>query len=369
MNALKKALLWLWLLTKRLYKKPSFPILLLLIPALCLCYGTTAGQNSGVVTLALASEAPDALTEDLFAGLSESNLMRFEICQTPEQAELLVRTGKADEAWLFPADFSQRLQAFVESPGSGGLIRVLQRENSILLGLSRETLSAALFNTTARQIYLDYMRGLPGNEAVTDQALLACYDKAAQSASLFVFRDSGTGEASENYLLTPLRGLLGTVIVLGALAAAMYHMRDLRRGTFCWVRHPWQFLPELGSQLICCVHLSAAAGICLGLCGLSPGFLRELATVLLYGLCAGVFAMLLRRVARSVGTLGILLPVLAVGMLVLCPVFFDLGALRPVQVLLPPTYFINAAANPIWLAYMALYTCICGFLCCIIPDK
>lgn len=365
MNTLKRLLLWLWLLTKRLYKKPTFPVLLLLIPALCFCYGASARQDSGVVTLALASEAPDALTQEVFAQLCQSKLMRFEVCESPEQAERLVRTGKADEAWVFPAEFAQHMARFVESPGRGGFIRVLQRENSVLLGMSRETLSATLFNTVARQVYLQYMQSLPGGEALSEEALLDCYDRAAQTESLFVFRSSGTGEAEDNYLLTPLRGLLGTVIVLGALAAAMYYMRDLQRGTFCWVRHPWQFLPELGSQLICSIQLTAAAGICLGLCGLSPGFFRELATALLYALCAGAFAMLLRRIARSSGVLGILLPVLAVGMLVLCPVFFDLAVLRPVQFLLPPTYYINAAADPVWLVYMALYTCVCGLLCCI----
>lgn len=369
MKTLKKALLWLCLLTKRLYKKPTFPILLLLIPALCFCYGATAGQDSGVVTLALACEAPDAMTEEIFAQLAKSDLMHFRICESPEQAELLVRTGKADEAWIFPENFAQRLETFVDSPEKGGLIRVLQRENSVLLGLSRETLSATLFNAIARQVYLDYMLSLPGTEAIDRDALLACYDQAAQIDQLFTFRNTDAGDAAGNYLLTPLRGLLGTVIVLGTLAAAMYYMRDVQRGTFCWVRPTRQHLPELASLLIPSVHLTAAASLCLALCGLSPGFFRELATVVLYGLCVGAFAMLLRRITRCVSILGILLPVLAVGMLILCPVFFDLAVLRPVQILLPPTYYINAASNPIWLAYMALYTCICGILCRIIPIK
>ena len=46
----------------------------------------------------------------------------------------------------------------------------------------------------------------------------------------------------------------------------------------------------------------------------------------------------------------------AVVMLVVCPVFFDLGALRELQYLFPPTYFINAVYSDKFLLYMPLYT-------------
>ena len=361
---MKKICLWFWLLTKRLYKHPTFPILLLLIPVLCLGYSTVASQDSGVVTVALASDSADQLTREVFAQLSESDLLRFLICESPEEARLLVRTGKADEAWIFPEDLDGHLAAFAENPRHTGFIQAIRRENSVLLGLAREKLSSAVFPTVAKQVYLLYLRSLPGTEALSDQALLDCYDRGVAMDSLFTFRDTPGGEAQDNYLLTPLRGLLGIVILLGGLAGAMYCARDVRRGTFCWVRFPWRFLPELASQVLCTLQLSLAAGLCLVLSGLSPGCLQELATALVYGLQAAVFGMLLRRITRKPTVLGIVLPVLLLATLVLCPVFFDLGSLRPAQYLLPPTYFINAAADPLWLSYAAIYTSICGALCC-----
>lgn len=366
---MKRLLLWLWLLTKRLYKRPAFLILLLLIPGLCLCYNAAARQDSGAATLALAWEAPEELTEEIYGELSQSELLRFIRCETAAQAELLVRTGKADEAWIFPEDLAGHLDAFVRDPRQDGFIRVLRREDSVLVGLAREKLSATLFPSVAKELYLHYLRGLPGSEGLSDQALLDCYDRSIRADRLFTFRDTGEGAAGGNYLLSPLRGLLALVTVLGGAAAALVYSRDTRRGTFCWVRHPWGFLPELGSQAVCTLHLSAAAGLCLGLCGLSPGFFRELGAVLLYGICAGVFGMLLRRLTRTEGGLAAVLPVLTVAMLVLCPVFFDLGALHPVQLLLPPTYYINAGADPRWLGYMAVYTCICASLCGVVKER
>ena len=62
------------------------------------------------------------------------------------------------------------------------------------------------------------------------------------------------------------------------------------------------------------------------------------------------------------GTAGVMIPLLIVAMLLVCPVFFDLGALRMVQFLLPPTYYINGVYNTRYILYMAVYTLGCGSL-------
>ena len=49
------------------------------------------------------------------------------------------------------------------------------------------------------------------------------------------------------------------------------------------------------------------------------------------------------------------LPLLIVVMLVVCPVFFDLGALRALQYLFPPTYYINASTSNRFLVLMVVY--------------
>ena len=46
---------WLLMMTKRLYKKPTFVVILILIPVLVLGYGLVAAEDSGMVTIALAS--------------------------------------------------------------------------------------------------------------------------------------------------------------------------------------------------------------------------------------------------------------------------------------------------------------------------
>jgi len=63
-----------------------------------------------------------------------------------------------------------------------------------------------------------------------------------------------------------------------------------------------------------------------------------------------------RRLCGKLAVLGTVLPLLIVVRLVVCPVFFDLGALRQVQYLFPPTYYINAQYSDRSLVLMGLYS-------------
>ena len=80
--------------------------------------------------------------------------------------------------------------------------------------------------------------------------------------------------------------------------------------------------------------------------------------------CGGICGMdQLRRIFRDLRLLGVLLPLLTVASLVLCPVFFDFGFMRKLQLLLPPTYFINGGSNPAFLLYTLAYTALCAGVC------
>ena len=64
---MKKAILWCWLLTKRLYKKPTYLVILALIPALVFGYSAlTQTGDSGMMTVALTQEQENATVAELF---------------------------------------------------------------------------------------------------------------------------------------------------------------------------------------------------------------------------------------------------------------------------------------------------------------
>lgn len=360
-----KLLMWFWLLTKRLYKKLSFLAILLLIPALVLGYGAAAKGDSGMITVVLAQKEDNPSAEALIQTLEDSSqLIHYEICPDAQTAEELVRGGKADMAWIFEDDLDAKLQAFLSQPREkNAMVTVLLREDNVTLRLAREKLSGALYQALSPRIYISFVReNVPELANLSDEALLEYYNTHEIASELFAFDDTDSAMASTqtvHYLTAPVRGLLAVVIALCGMATAMYYMQDTRRGTFAWVSTRALPAVELGCQLVSLVNVAAVVLLALALAGQTGSFLLELPAALLYCLCCAAFSMLLRRLCGSVRILATLLPLLVVVMLVLCPVFFDLGALRSFHYLLPPTYFIQAIYNTKYFLYMAVYTGIC----------
>ncbi len=357
-----KLLLWFAMLSKRLYKKPTFLIILILIPLLVLGYTAAAEGDSGMITVALAQEGQDALAAQLMDSFDgSSQLIRYTHCSSPEEAKTLVQGGKADMAWIFPDQMQARLEGFLRQPTEKNAIAtVLIREDDVTLRLAREKLSGVLYSQISRILYISFVReNVPDLAHLSDAELMDYYNTRDITDDLFAFDETDASMVSVqtvHYLTAPVRGLLAVVIVLCGMATAMYYMQDSRRGLFGWVSTQRLAAVELGCQLVSLVNISAVVLLTLALTGQAGPLLRELAVTVLYCLCCGAFCMLLRRLCGTVRILGSLLPLMVVVMLLVCPVFFDLALLRTFQYLFPPTYYINAIYNTKYLAFMVLHT-------------
>ncbi|MBO5891636.1 MAG: ABC transporter permease [Oscillospiraceae bacterium] len=361
---MKKTFKWFLLLNKRLYKKLTFVLILMLIPLLVFGYGVVAREESGMLTIALASEEESTLAAQVMQELKDStNLIRYIICETPEDAEKMVSDSKADAAWVFGKDLENSIYRFVQKPAKkNAFIRVVERENSVLLKLAREKLSGAMFKHCSRVFYLSYIReNVPQLDTVADEDLLRHYDEYAMDAELFDFAfldsDTETPEPEDaNYLLIAVRGLLAIVVVLGGLAAALYYIRDEQAGTFSLVSQKNKPAVEFGCQIIAVLNIALVTLVAMFLAGLTGPVGREVVIHILYTVSVAAFAMTVRRLCGKLSAIGTALPLLVVLMLVICPVFFDLGALRQLQYLFPPTYYINAAYSNRYLMLMIVYS-------------
>ena len=354
---------WFLLLNKRLYKKISFILILLLIPVLVFSYSNVAKEDSGVLTIALAQIGEDAMATGVMQDLLEENsLVRFLRCETPQMAKNLVAEGEADAAWIFPKEMEERVYRFVANPArKNAFIQVVERESTVPMILAREKLSGAVYANCSKAMFITYIReNVPELEDKTDAELMTHYEAISVDGDFFRVSLMEGAEASQeaenaNYLLTPVRGLLATVMTLSALAAAMYYIRDDQTGTFAWIPERNKPLVEFCCQMICVLNVSLVSliALVLGNLAVSPG--REVVVLLLYAVCSALFAMMVRRLCGKLTVLGTVLPLLMVVMIVVCPVFFDLGPLRSFQYLFPPTYYINAQYFNRFLMLMAVY--------------
>lgn len=362
---MKRLLKWFLLLNKRLYKKLSFILILLLIPVLVFSYSNVAQEDSGVLTIALAQMGDDAMATGVIQDLLEENsLVRFLDCETPQQAKELVAEGDADAAWIFPEDIEDKVYRFVANVSrKNAFIQVVERDSSVPVILAREKLSGAMYANCSKAMFISYIReNVPELSHKTDTELETHYNAISVDGDFFQFSLMESPESSQeaqdaNYLLTPVRGLLAVVTVLSGLATAMYYMHDDRAGTFAWIPEKRKGAVEFGCQMICVLNVSAVILIALGLSDLATSLGREVLILLMYAICTALFCMTVRRLCGKLAVLGTVLPLLIVVMLVVCPVFFDLGMLRSFQYIFPPTYYINAQYSDYYLVLMAIYGC------------
>ena len=369
-----KMLRWAGLLWKRLFKKPTFLMLLVLIPLLVACYGLVSQEDSGVITIALASRSPqvEPLTRSVWDELMESQLILYVVCETPEEAREMVRRGDATTAWIFEEDLEHKIYDFVANRSrKNGFITVIEPEDRVMLKLLREVLSGTMFPHCSEALYLTYLREeAPELSHVSDEQLLSYYRNAGFDEALFEMTDiQGNVTPAEDlaggYLLSPVRGMLAVVVLLAGLATAMYFIQDQQVGTFTLVPLGKRPLVELGCQLLSVVNVLTVVLLSLALTGQTRALGRELAAAAVYGLCVAAFSMALRRLTFGIRGLGMVTPILVVVMLAICPVFYDFGFLHGVQMLFPPTYYIVGVYDVHYLGYMGLFTLGSLAFCCL----
>lgn len=356
---------WFWMLNKRLYKKPVFLIMMAIIPLCVLALSFAAKQQSGFVGIVLAQEDPadpvsSAVVETL---LQENSLIRY-TADTPEAAVNAVRSGKADLAWVFPADMAQRLERFIaEKSQHNAVVTVVQREATVLTRLAQEKLTGTLYALCAKEQYLQYIRSAEEKlDGVEDSALLEYFDKVSLSEELFVFHNAD-GRAQEadggDYLTMPVRGLLAILICLSAGGATLYYMHDDANGTFSLVKQIHKPLVAFACVSIASLNISIMALLALSVTGLLGSLLTEICGMLLMCICCSGFCLLLLELLPDVRWYAAVLPLLTVVMVAACPVFLEFARLRSVSHLLPPTYFIHAGHDSRYLLYMLFYSVVC----------
>ena len=352
-----KGFLWAALLTKRLYKKWTFLLLLALIPALVLGYGMVDKSDAGVLTIALSCQDwEDGAAAEMVRSLqSGSQLIRFQVYPTEEAAEDAVKSARADAAWIFLEGTQERLEAFAHGfSNRDAFIRVVEREELVSTILAREKLSAAAYTQVGEALYLQYLRAkVPALDGVSQDEFLEYFRQVNLNGQLFAF-DSQGQEATEqeaSYLTAPVRGLLAVVVVLSGLAGVMYHQQDKAAGTFARVPENRGFLLEMGCHLLILTNAEAA----LILTGDTRSFWPESGAFVVFLFCCLGFSMLLSTLLSHRNAMAVALPVIAVAMLAVCPIFFDLGFLRRFQLLFPPTYFLRGLYQPRYLLWGMLY--------------
>lgn len=360
MKRISKVFLWLALLNKRLLKKISFLIILCCIPLLVLGVNLMAKQESGILRVVLCREDADDLADKVVADLLQmESALSFVEVETKEEAINLVQMNKADAAWIFPGDFEDIMNdCFQKGIWDEALIRIVEKEDNVMLHLSREVLFGRLYSTISYTVYDHFVRSvvLDGVE-VSEEELWESYQKTNMDENMFVFSylDGETADMGTSYVLYPVRGLLALVIVLCGLALGLYFMQDEQNGIFVWMPLNRTVLGSWLYQMPGLADVGVVVLAALFLSGVTVSFLTEILLMFVYLWMVAGFSDLVRRLCGKPVRLGAMIPLLMIVMLAVTPIFMGAPNMKWLQLLLPPYYYINALHNNAYRVGMLVY--------------
>ncbi len=352
-------LTWYGILHKRLFKKPGFTVILCAILLLTGLMAVASREKAGFLHVAVATQQADAAAERTIARLQDGNrLVQVTVCATPQEAIDMVQSSEADTAWVFEANLEERI-ARVADGKQETLVQVYATEDGTFVRASREMMYGALFPDLSYEVYERFVREeLPDGATIPDDVLRTTYARYDYEDGVieFSYLDLTNGAyAQENYLISPLRGLLMVLALFCGLAATMYYKNDEKKQVFSLLtveKRLWVFFGNnLAAVSVAAVFVTAA----LLLSGLYTDPLHETVMMVLFVLMATGFCTLLGSLCPSNAVLGALLPAMLIASLALCPVFFNVRSVWA-QFLLPGYYYLYGV-NDLRLAWQALVYC------------
>lgn len=358
---MKRLITWFWLLNKRLLKKPSFVAILLLVPLVVASFAVASESKSGMLTVAVAAEEKCDIYAQILDRLEEGSGLISIVDAEAEAAREAVKSGSVDAAWVFSDDLEKRFADFADGKISEkSLVTVYQREESVLLQMAREKLLASMYPQLSYSLYSDFVRDKYPALDAEEEELRGYYDAVdAEGYDLFriVYPEGGEIKTENGYLLSPMRGLLAVLTVIGGLAASMFYLRDEREMRFALVSENKRFVISLIYSLVAVMDIAVASLIALAATGLSVGIGRELLLCLMLALSTVGFCTLLRLIVPKEELIGALIPVVAVAMIALCPIFININVPSWLRMLIPAGGYLAGVYSNGEILCWSVYIC------------
>lgn len=375
---MKKALVWYWLLNKRLLKKLGFIAILMLIPIMAFTMTFfVKTEDSGMIRIAVVAVEPeDTLVQNAIGNLqNDGNVFVFSRFDSVDEAKRCVENKTVDAAWVFEADFTEKV---IESArgGNESLVSVYAVQDNIFFKASKEKIFSALLPGISYEVFKAHVEEMLPDGGYTDEQLRERYDFYQNEEALieFSFLDSEQADIEEtNYLTSTIRGLMAVVMMLSGLASTMFFLSDEKSGIYSWLNSKQRFAVLFFGNVAALCITAVFAIVALVLSDNVVSLQWDVAITLLYVVMVAAFCTLLGAIINSVNGIVIMLPTLLVASLVMCPVFFNTEFFKPVQVILPPYLYLFAINNHALIKWMVLYAAVTVVLAfvvyCVVRNK
>ncbi len=363
---MRRVWMWFYLSCKRYMHRPSFLVILLLLPLGTFFIRSSEKQEPAELRIAVCAEREEEgdlslwqtgkdirdreengrreelpgkqrntsfeqqVVEALTGEKEPAGLFRFYECENEQQVKDEVASRRAECGYVIGAGLKKRLDErdFKRS------IRVYSAPSTVAAKLSAEPVFAAMIELYDRELFLQYVEEKQA-ESTDKNAAGELYDKWKENGSTFHFvyelADSPNAVKKENVEASvfPVRGIVAIYVFIVGLYGAAISLGDEKKGLFLAVPfgvRTWCRMAALASP-VCLAAVSGLAALWTGKCMGKGSY--ELAVLLGYVLAVVLFSFVVRLVCRREDLVCCLIPFFLVGSLVFCPVFLDIGKYVP----------------------------------------
>lgn len=346
------------LLIKRLFKRPSFIFMLLMVPVFVLLL-RGQGTDDGTKLLDIGVYIEDNADSDalkLMDSLLESD-SSFKFREFDSKDDMLDRLKKSEiyEAVVIPADFSDTLNRLVSYKNIDNPIEIYIREQGVSHKLIREVINSNIFPQMALKTTEKFLRDVEGIN-ISESELQTMFEANYPDVQLFVMVYADGTIASEEFdlILMPLRGILAVWLVICVLAASMYFIKDERNGLFIWISGGIKLSQKILYYLAVMLPAALAYFIAIGVSSLMVNVLREIGMLVLYVAALIALSNVVRILCRNIKNIGIMIPLFAILSLVFSPVFIDVK-FEAINVCLPSYYYLKSVHNNSYIIELMIY--------------
>lgn len=365
---MKRMGMWILLMTKRLMKKPSFIIILVLLPVILVMYRFIITEDDGTIRACVyVPEGSEAFTEKLADNLADAEFSaRFYLVDSEDDLYSDVIAGRAEVGYILPKDLKERFL----TKNWDSAVRMVVSDTSQMAPFVNEFVTVVIYTDMMEEYIADYLVNRSGLELSDEEIRPIIREnllKQAGSGSLFdiAYRDYYKNEEvsreevmAENYLMKPIRGTVALFVLLAGLAGLVFWFQDNAEGRFKVMSHEKRPVINYGSLLLP-TALSAIVGmVCILIAGLCENVFLELLTMLLYVIFVTGVCEIIRVIVPSVNAVCAAIPILAIASYLCCPILIDLKKVLPVvsylRKILPPDYYLETFnGTALWVLAVA----------------
>ena len=353
---------WFYFLSKRLYKKWMFIVLICLIPVSIAALKLASTQEKGFVQIGvvnLAEDMGDKILDNLRDG---KGIINYIVYSKEDVAKEDLQANKLDAVWILPENMEGRIASFVNRPDEDHyIVHVFRKEDSLKTRLALEKLSSAIYPFTSRLFYLKCVREDSDFDLsnLSDEEIYKYYDDFFTDERLFKFsfpdNNIEARQSEQDYMTSPIRGLLSVVVFLAGLASALLYIYDEKKGAFSHVKNSHRVAISFACQLAAVMNIGLFAFISMFVLGVNVSFGRELLIFLVFVINTVLFCTILQQLINRIIYFAPAMVLVSVFDILICPIFFDYTVQRIPQYLFPNAYYINSVHSNVYLHSSFIY--------------